>query len=64
MTERPKVAAYRKTLNDLAKAGPKDQNDLEGKAAKLGLEIQGEESKAAPRQTPRPAKMSRPAKAG
>ncbi|MBV5325827.1 MAG: hypothetical protein J0626_11540 [Rhodospirillaceae bacterium] len=51
MAERPKIAAYRRTLNDLAKAGPKDQKDLEGKAAKLGLEIQG-----APRPTPRPAK--------
>lgn len=49
MAEKPKVAAYRKTLHDLAKAGPKNLRDLEGKAAKLGLEIQAEESKAAPR---------------
>ena len=55
MAEKPKVAAYRRTLNDLAKAGPKNQKDLEGKASKLGLEIQGEESKAAPRpNSPKP----------
>jgi hypothetical protein len=56
MAEKPKVAAYRKTLHDLAKAGPKNQNELEGKAAKLGLEIQGEESKAAPRPNTRKTK--------
>jgi hypothetical protein len=58
MAERPKIAAYRKTLNDLAKAGPRDRKELEGKAAKLGLEIQGEESKATPRRKSRRARAS------
>jgi hypothetical protein len=55
MPESRKVAEYRKTLDAAAKAGRKvgapGQALLEGKAAKLGLEIQGEESKAAPKQT-------------
>jgi hypothetical protein len=57
MPERNKVEAYRKALNDLAKSPrsrkqaadqPAKTRELEGKAAKLGLEIQSEESKAAP----------------
>lgn len=50
--ESRKVAEYRNTLQRAAKtgrrAGTAGQADLEGKAAKLSLEIQAEESKAAP----------------
>jgi hypothetical protein len=57
MAESKKVAEYRATLHQAAKTGrqagtpgeARRQADLEGKAAKLGLEIQGEESKAAPK---------------
>lgn len=54
--ERDKVTDYRDTLHQAAKAGREagspGQADLEGKAAKLGLEIQSEESKAAPQKSP------------
>lgn len=57
MPESKKVEAYRTALHRAAKTGRRAelpgherlQADLEGKAAKLGLEIQGEESKAAPK---------------
>jgi len=53
MAESRKVVEYRATLHRAAKTGRQaespGQADLEGKAAKLGLEIQGEESKAAPK---------------
>lgn len=57
MAESKKIAEYRTTLHRAAKAGRQAelpgherlQAHLEGKAAKLGLEIQGEESKAAPK---------------
>jgi hypothetical protein len=57
MAESKKVEEYRSTLHHAAKTGRQAktpgqahaQAHLEGKAAKLGLEIQGEESKAAPK---------------
>ncbi len=58
MPESKKIDTYRRALHDLAKSPgsrkPQDRQsepelDLEGKAAKLGLEIQGEESKGAPK---------------
>ena len=53
MAETKKVEEYRATLHRAAKSGRQAQTagqaDLEGKAAKLGLEVQGEESKAAPK---------------
>ncbi|WP_374368914.1 hypothetical protein [Dongia sp.] len=58
MPESKKIDEYRRALHDLAKSPgsrkPQDrqsapERDLEGKAAKLGLEIQGEESKGAPK---------------
>jgi hypothetical protein len=57
MAESKKIAEYRATLHRTAKTGRQAdlpghgrlQAHLEGKAAKLGLEIQGEESKAAPK---------------
>lgn len=60
MPESKKVDTYRRALQDLAKSSanrkPRERSsaaeqDLEGKAAKLGLEIQGEESKGAPKPT-------------
>jgi hypothetical protein len=58
MPESRKIEAYRRLLHDLAKS-PASRKPLEhqsapdqereAKAAKLGLEIQGEESKAAPK---------------
>jgi len=58
MPKKDKRDEYRDALEDLARLQhPSDKSDkstrqkeLEGKAAKLGIEIQGEESKAAPRQ--------------
>jgi len=49
-SESSKVVAYRKTLHKVAKAPAGHHDILEGEAAKLGIEIQKEESKAAPRQ--------------
>lgn len=56
MAESKKIEEYRTTLHRAAKIGRRAelpgharlQAHLEGKAAKLGLEIQGEESKAVP----------------
>lgn len=60
MNERKKVEEYRRTLETLARTPNKGKRlpALEGKAAKLGLEIQGEESKAAPR--PRGNRFNKP----
>ena len=52
-SESEKVAAYRKTLQKIATSPEGRHDELEGKAAKLGVEIQSEESKAAPRPTPK-----------
>jgi len=57
MAESNKVEEYRTTLHRAAKTSRQAelpgharlQAHLEGKAAKLGLEIQGEESKAVPK---------------
>lgn len=56
MTERKKVEEYRKTLETLARTPNKASKrpELESKAAKLGLEIQSEESKAAPKRFNKP----------
>jgi plasmid stabilization system protein ParE len=53
-SETGKVTAYRKALQKIAKAPDGRHPALEGKAAKLGIEIQNEESKAAPRPNPKP----------
>lgn len=57
MPDSRKIEKYRRTLEKLARDAGSRQVDpspriqeLEGRAAKLGLEIQGEESKAAPDQ--------------
>jgi hypothetical protein len=47
MPERKKVRVYRETLHALAKPQADERRkSLEGKAAKLGTEIYGEERKA------------------
>ena len=51
MTERKKVREYREALHELAR--DPSSKDLEGKAAKLGVEIYGEERKGKPRATPK-----------
>lgn len=56
MVNRSKERVYRETLHELAKTGAgKDQElkrrKLEGKAAKLGLELYGEERKGKPKTT-------------
>lgn len=55
MPDRRKIEKYRRTLEELAQDEASRQvepgrrvHELEGRAAKLGLEIQSEESKAAP----------------
>jgi hypothetical protein len=66
MAESRKIAEYRKTLGEVAQSarkspetpasgGPRrhQQHKKEGEAAKLGLEIDGEESKRPPRASPR-----------
>jgi hypothetical protein len=53
MPESKKIKAYRKTLHEMAKPQtPQDKRELEGKAAKLGTEIYGEERKAKPKTRP------------
>jgi len=50
--ESAKVVEYRRTLHEAAKGGrdtgDQHQQELEGRAAKLGAEVQHEHSKAAP----------------
>jgi hypothetical protein len=54
MPESKKIRAYRKTLQEMAKPQKDEQRKiLEGKAAKLGIEIYGEERKAKPKTKPR-----------
>lgn len=48
MPESKKVREYRATLHKMARGNGRDK-ELEGKAAKLGVEIYGEERKAKPR---------------
>lgn len=53
MAESKKVKAYRETLHEMAKPQKKQQQkELEGKAAKLGTEIYGEERKGKPKVKP------------
>ena len=54
MAESMKVKEYRKSLQDMAKPQPEQRRkELEGKAAKLGTEIYGEERKGKPKIKPR-----------
>ena len=58
MAESRKVKEYRKALQDMAKPQPEQRRkELEGKAAKLGTEIHGEERKGKP--TIKPANKPR-----
>ncbi len=53
MTESRKVKDYRETLQDMAKPQSEERRKvLEGKAAKLGTEIYGEERKGKPKIRP------------
>jgi hypothetical protein len=53
MAESKKVKAYRKSLQDMAKPQSEERRKaLEGKAAKLGTEIYGEERKGKPKAGP------------
>ena len=53
MPESKKIKAYRKTLHEMAKPQiHRRKSELEGKAAKLGTEIYGEERKAKPKTRP------------
>jgi hypothetical protein len=53
MAESRKIKEYRKSLQDMAKPQPeKRRKVLEGKAAKLGTEIYGEERKGKPKIEP------------
>ena len=53
MPESRKIRSYRKTLHEMAKPQtPRRKGELEGKAAKLGTEIYGEERKAKPKTGP------------
>ncbi len=53
MPESKKVKEYRKTLQEMSKPhGKRHKEVLEGKAAKLGTEIYGEERKAKPKLKP------------
>ena len=53
MKESKKIKDYRETLQDLAKPQSKERRKvLEGKAAKLGTEIYGEERKGKPKIKP------------
>jgi hypothetical protein len=50
MPESKKVKAYREAIHELAKPhGKRHKKVLEGKVAKLGTEIYGEESKGRPK---------------
>jgi hypothetical protein len=54
MAESRKIKEYLETLQALAKpSNGRRRKELEGKAAKLGTEIHGEESKAKPGSKPR-----------
>jgi hypothetical protein len=49
MAERKKTKEYRETLQKMAKPQKRAQRkELEGKAAKLGIELYGEERKGKP----------------
>jgi hypothetical protein len=53
MAESKKIKAYRKSLQDMAKPQTEERHKvLEGKAAKLGTEIYGEERKGKPKSSP------------
>jgi hypothetical protein len=53
MAESKKIKAYRKSLQDMAKPQTEQRRKvLEGKAAKLGTEIYGEERKGKPQIRP------------
>jgi hypothetical protein len=53
MPESKKIKEYRETLQDMAKPrGKRNKKELEGKAAKLGTEIYGEERKGKPETKP------------
>ena len=53
MAESKKIKEYRKTLHEMAKPQPEERRkELEGKAAKLGTEIHGEERKGKPKVKP------------
>jgi hypothetical protein len=53
MAESKKVRRYRETLHELAKPQTETRRkELEGKAAKLGTEIYGEERKGKPKIKP------------
>jgi len=50
MAENRKIKAYRKVLQDMAKPHSEQRHKvLEGKAAKLGTEIYGDERKGRPK---------------
>lgn len=49
MPDRKKVREYRETLHQMAQDRAGTRKELEGKAAKLGVEIYGEERKGKPR---------------
>jgi len=54
MPERRKIKEYRDTLHEMAKPVTEERRKrLEGKAAKLGIEIHGEERKGRPKTKPR-----------
>ena len=53
MSDNKKIKDYRKSLRDMAKTEPEEQRrTAEGKAAKLGNEIAGEERKGKPEYKP------------
>lgn len=53
MAESGKIKAYRKSLQDMAKPQSEERRRaLEGKSAKLGTEIYGEERKGKPKIKP------------
>ena len=53
MAESKKIKEYRKTLHEMAKPQSEvRRKELEGKAAKLGTEIYGEERKGKPKVKP------------
>jgi hypothetical protein len=55
MPERKKIRDYRKTLHEMATPLEEERRKvLEGKAAKLGIEISGEEKKGKPKVRPTP----------
>jgi hypothetical protein len=61
MPESKKIKAYREATQELAKPhGKRHKQVLEGKAAKLGTEIYGEESKGRPQSKPGSKPESKP----